>query len=94
MVSLSDVPKSETFVYYFKNIAAATWSISKIIPVSIVLKWSPENGKAIEVENEKVLTKSYMRPGPTILKLLEKTRTWSGEDDSTIKVLVSFICKI
>ena len=67
---------------------------SKIIPVSIVLKWSPENGKAIEVENEKVVTKSYMRSGPTILRLLEKTRTWSGEDDSTIKVLVSFICKI
>ena len=68
--------------------------VCKIIPVPIVLKWSPENGKAIEVENEKVLTKSYMRSGPTILRLLEKTRTWSGEDDSTIKVLISFICKI
>ena len=86
MVSLTDAPKSETFVYHVKNITAATQSISKIIPVSIVLKWSPENGKAIEVENEKIVTKSYMRSGPTILRLLEKTRTWSGEDDSTIKV--------
>ena len=64
--------------------------VCKIIPVPIVLKWSPENGKAIEVENEKVLTKSYMRSGPTILRLLEKTRAWSGEDDSTIKVLVCY----
>ena len=34
--NLSDVPKSETFLY-FSKIAAATWSINKIIPVSISL---------------------------------------------------------
>ena len=81
------MPKSETFVYYVKNITAATWSISKIMPVSIVLKWDPKNGKVIEVESEKI-QKKYIRSGPTILKLLEKTRTWSGEDDSTIMVCI------
>ena len=33
---LSDVPKSEIFVHFTKNIAA-TWSIIKIIAVSIAL---------------------------------------------------------
>ena len=34
--NFSDLPKSEIFVYFTK-ITAATWSINKIIPVSIVL---------------------------------------------------------
>jgi len=34
--NLSDLQKSETFVYFTK-ITAATWSINKIIPVSIAL---------------------------------------------------------
>ena len=33
---LSDVPKSDTFVY-FSTITAATWSTNNIVPVSISL---------------------------------------------------------
>jgi len=62
-------------------------SVIDIIPVKSiekVLKWDPENDRVIQVET--VIQKTgYMRSGPTILQLLEKTRTWSGEDDSTIK---------
>ena len=37
MKTLSDVPRSETFVYFTKN-AATTWPINKIMPVSIALE--------------------------------------------------------
>ena len=36
MKTPSDVPRSETFVYFTKN-AATTWPINKIMPVSIAL---------------------------------------------------------
>ena len=38
----SDVPKSETLLYFTK-ITAATWSTNKIIPVSIALGSSPNS---------------------------------------------------
>ena len=38
MKYISDVPKSETFVYLTK-ITAVTWSINKILPVSIALSF-------------------------------------------------------
>ena len=44
-----NVPKSETFVCYIKN-TAATWSINRIIPVSIALNRISLGGGAVTAD--------------------------------------------